>query len=107
MSAQHNLAATVFVYRNTATGAIRAEYLDYAKVLEDDQAWEHLATLEPRLWIQSHYTAVGQEDEALRSAHNPHLMAEQISLMMTFANATLTERQQDVLAAALKTILEP
>jgi hypothetical protein len=32
---------------------------------------------------------------------NPHQLADKISLMMTLAGCTLTEHQQNVLAAAL------
>ena len=54
----HNLEATVFVYRLKETGQIKCEYLDKAKQLEDDDAWEHLATLEPRMWIEYNYDFV-------------------------------------------------
>lgn len=50
----HNLEATVFVYKSKADGSIRAEYMEGARDLDKDE-WIHLATLEPRLWIQHHY----------------------------------------------------
>ena len=52
----HNLQATVFVYKSKADGSIRAEYINGAMVMGDD--WIHLATLEPRMWIQYHYEDV-------------------------------------------------
>jgi hypothetical protein len=51
----HNLDATVFVYQSRIDGRIQAEYLDTAKVMEDSPDWEHLDTIEPRMWIQVHY----------------------------------------------------
>lgn len=54
----HNLQATVFVYRNRQTRQIRCEYLEDASQLEDSPDWEHLATLEPRMWIQAHWDVV-------------------------------------------------
>jgi hypothetical protein len=62
---QNNLAATVFVYRSRIDQRIRTEYLETALVIEDSPDWEHLATLEPRWWIQAHYDAVTQRDELL------------------------------------------
>ena len=49
----HNIQATVFVYKNKTDGSIRAEYIDGAMV--KDENWIHLATLEPRMWIQHHW----------------------------------------------------
>jgi hypothetical protein len=54
----NNLAATVFVYRNRVTSEINCVYVEGAKDLESSPVWEHLATLEPRLWIQAHYEKV-------------------------------------------------
>lgn len=55
----NNLLATVFVYRERATGKIVAEYIDHtAPRLEPE--YEHLATLEPRKWIEAHYDEVQQ-----------------------------------------------
>lgn len=58
----HNLAATVFVYRNRATSEINCVYLEATPALEDSPVWEHLATLEPRMWIQAHYAKVMTPD---------------------------------------------
>lgn len=48
----HRLDATVFVYRNKTNKEIRCEYAD-GKV--DGKLYEHIATLEPRMYIQYHY----------------------------------------------------
>jgi hypothetical protein len=56
----HNLDATVFVYQSRIDGRIQAEYLDTAKVMEDSPDWEHLDTIEPRMWIQVHYDYAGK-----------------------------------------------
>lgn len=54
---EHNLEATVFVYKSKADGSIRAEYMEGALSLDKDE-WVHLATLEPRMWIQAHWEDV-------------------------------------------------
>lgn len=51
----HNLDATVFVYQHKQTSEVRCEYLENAQALEDHPDWEHMATLEPRMWIQCHW----------------------------------------------------
>ena len=56
----HNLDATVFVYSNKKTGEIRCEYIDNARVLEEDELWFHEATLEPRMFIQHHWKTIEQ-----------------------------------------------
>lgn len=53
----NRLDAIVFVYRHTATGEIRAEYSDAASECTIPE-YEHIATLEPRAWIQAHYDEV-------------------------------------------------
>jgi len=54
----HNIDATVFVYKHKTQGSIRCEYLERARMLEDDDVWEHMATLEPRMWIQYNWKKV-------------------------------------------------
>ena len=54
----HNLQATVFVYRHNLTKRIQCEYIEKAKFFEDLPQWEHLGTLEPRMWIQEHWNDV-------------------------------------------------
>lgn len=58
MNRPHNTDATVFVYRLKETGQVCCEYLERAKIMEDDPEWEHLATLEPRMWIQENWDKV-------------------------------------------------
>jgi hypothetical protein len=53
----NKLDATVFVYRSRIDGRIHAEYIDTAREMDKSPDWEHIATLEPRLWIQHNYAA--------------------------------------------------
>lgn len=57
------LDATVFVYRHKVTGKISALYLGDAKCLESRDDHEHVATLEPRMWIEYHYDYIKQLQE--------------------------------------------
>ncbi len=59
----HNLEATVFVFRHRQTAQIRCEYASEAEDVSV-QEWEHLATLEPRMWIQYHWDDRADEREA-------------------------------------------
>lgn len=52
---QPKLDATVFVYRHKTTNRIQAHYIEVANLLSDDDQWEHLASIEPRMWIEAHY----------------------------------------------------
>jgi len=60
----HNLGATVFVYRHHETGAIRALYVDDARAMIDRDDYEHVASLEPRMWIEHHFDDATKEREA-------------------------------------------
>ena len=60
----HNLDATVFVYRHRETGEIRAFYVDDARAMIDSDDYEHVATLEPRAWIEHHFDDAINEREA-------------------------------------------
>ena len=60
----HNLDATVFVYRHRETGAIRALYVDDARAMIGRDDYEHVATLEPRMWIEHHFDDAAKEREA-------------------------------------------
>ena len=60
----HNLEATVFVYRHRETREIRALYMDDARAMTDRADYEHIATLEPRMWIEAHYDDAEREREA-------------------------------------------
>jgi len=49
-----NYDKTVFVYqRKDSITEIRADYIETARMLEDDKEWEHIATLEPRAYIKA------------------------------------------------------
>jgi hypothetical protein len=50
-----DLDAIVFVYKHKETGNIEAEFLKEALVFEDNADYEHVATINPRLWIKAHY----------------------------------------------------
>jgi hypothetical protein len=61
MSEPHNLDATVFVYEHKTTGEIKAFYRESAVSFNNSQAasdWNHVGTLEPRMWIQAHWNKV-------------------------------------------------
>ena len=60
----HNLCATVFVYRHRDTGAIRALYVDDARAMIGRYDYEHVASLEPRMWIEHHFDDAINEREA-------------------------------------------
>ena len=59
----HNLDATVFVYRNHKDKKIKAEYFEKARLLEDSPDWEHIATLEPRIWIEFNYDTIEKTEQ--------------------------------------------
>jgi hypothetical protein len=48
----------VFVYRYRGTTEIRCVYADGAKAMQHDNNFEHLATLNPRLWIERNWDKV-------------------------------------------------
>jgi hypothetical protein len=58
-----NLNATLFVFRHRQTEQIRCEYISAAAEVRV-QEWEHLATLDPRMWIQYHWNDQADEREA-------------------------------------------
>lgn len=60
----HNLDATVFVYRHRETGTITALYSDDACAMNYRPDYEHVATLEPRAWIEHHFDDAINEREA-------------------------------------------
>ena len=59
-----NIDATVFVYRHRETGTIRALYADDARAMIDRDDYEHVASLEPRMWIEHHFDDAIKEREA-------------------------------------------
>lgn len=48
-----NEIAAVFVYEHKNTGEIRVRFIDDAKILDVDESWRHIGTLEPRAYINS------------------------------------------------------
>lgn len=48
-----NEIAAVFVYEHKNTGEIRVRWLDDATVLDADDSWCHIGTLEPRSYINA------------------------------------------------------
>lgn len=60
----HNLYATVFVYRHLETGQVRALYMDDARAMIGRDDYEHVASLEPRMWIEHHFDDAIKEREA-------------------------------------------
>jgi hypothetical protein len=59
-----NPDATVYVYRHRETGAITALYSDAALDMLHNADYEHIATLEPRMWIEHHFDDATKEREA-------------------------------------------
>ena len=60
---KYNIEATVFVYRHLETGKVRALYMDDAHAMTGRDDYEHIATLEPRAWIEAHYDDAEMERE--------------------------------------------
>ena len=60
----HNLDATVFVYRHRKTGEVKALYYDSVLGMTYQTDYEHVATLEPRMWIEHHFDDAIKEREA-------------------------------------------
>lgn len=58
MNEPNNLEATVFVYQSKVNDEVRCCYLEAARAYDNDPEWDHVATLEPRLWIQAHWRLV-------------------------------------------------
>ena len=61
----HNLNSTVFVYRNRETGAIKALYTEGARAMTGRDDYEHVASLEPRMWIEHHFDDAAKERQPL------------------------------------------
>ena len=59
-----NPDATVYVYRHRETGTITALYSDDACAMNYRPDYEHVATLEPRMWIEHHFDDEIKEREA-------------------------------------------
>lgn len=64
MSEPNNLEATVFVFEHNDTGEIKAFYAEGALEFgshPDSKNWKHVASLEPRLWIQTYWRKAMQD----------------------------------------------
>ena len=59
-----NPDATIYVYRHRETGTITALYSDDACAMNYRPDYEHVATLEPRMWIEHHFDDAIKEREA-------------------------------------------
>jgi hypothetical protein len=51
----------VFVYRNLDTREIKCFYAEEARAIHNDAGFEHLATLNPRMWIQCNWDKVEKQ----------------------------------------------
>jgi len=89
----HNLDATVFVYRHRETGAIRALYMDEARAMIGRDDYEHVATLEPRMWIEHHF------DDAIKEREACARIAD-AELAMFGPDAPVTQYQSGIFTAA-------
>ena len=56
----HRLDATVFVYRNIETREVKARYVEGARELDKNPDFVHVATLEPRMWIEYYFDLVNK-----------------------------------------------
>lgn len=72
----HNLNCTVFVYRHRETGAIRALYTEDARAMTGRDDYEHVASLEPRMWIEHHFDDAAKERQPLTDAQIKGLIEE-------------------------------
>ena len=64
----HNLNCTVFVYRHRETGAIRALYTEDARAMTGRDDYEHVASLEPRMWIEYNFDDAAKERQPMTDA---------------------------------------
>lgn len=58
ISALGDMAHTVLVYREVATGDVKMAYLDAAYQFEDRTLYEHIASINPQIWIKEHFNQV-------------------------------------------------
>jgi len=56
----HRLEATVFVYRHIETREVKALYVEDALELDKNPDFVHVATLEPRMWIEYYFDLVNK-----------------------------------------------
>ena len=72
----HNLNCTVFVYRHRETGAIRALYTEDARAMTGRDDYEHVASLDPRMWIEHHFDDAAKERQPLTDEQIKGLIEE-------------------------------
>ena len=68
-----NFEATVFVYRHKDTAKFRAVYIADAIAFDANDDWEHIATIEPSLWIETHYNNINTAGSPTRSVSSTAL----------------------------------
>ena len=90
---QPKLDATVFVYRHKTTNRIQAHYIEVANLLSDDDQWEHLASIEPRMWIEAHY----DDEKKLNELLNVLIECDEA---MKYIPLCLPERVKQAIACA-------
>ena len=56
----HRIDATVFVYRHIETLEVKALYVEDALKLDKNPDFVHVATLEPRMWIEYYFDLVNK-----------------------------------------------
>ena len=106
----HNLDATIYVYRHRETGAITALYSDDACAMNYRPDYEHVATLEPRMWIEHHFDDAIKEREAcaticdeMREFYNAYKDTALLNGDIDLSNAASGEpRACEYLASAIR-----
>ena len=88
----HNLNSTVFVYRNRETGAIKALYTEGARAMTGRDDYEHVASLEPRMWIEHHFDDAAKERQPLTDAQRYALIEKHLGLEQR-KNATVIDHR--------------
>ena len=88
----HDLNCTVFVYRHRETGAIRALYTEDARAMTGRDDYEHVASLEPRMWIEHHFDDAAKERQPLTDAQRYALIEKHLGLEQR-KNATVIDHR--------------
>ena len=88
----HNLNCTVFVYRHRETGAIRALYTEDARAMTGRDDYEHVASLEPRMWIEHHFDDAAKERQPLTDEQRYALIEKHLGLEQR-KNATVIDHR--------------
>ena len=93
-----NPDATIYVYRHRETGTITALYSDAALNMLHNADYEHVATLEPRAWIEHHFDDVIKEREACAKVCDEQATRSEASM-----EKSRTSKARDVYSAAGQT----